>query len=81
MEPTKELIDALYRERIAAARAMPPGDKLIAGPRLFDLVCRRMADGIRDQNPEADEERVNEILLERLRIARLLESRPLEGSR
>jgi hypothetical protein len=79
MEPTQELIDALYREEIAAARAMAPGDRLIAGPRLFDQVCRRMADGIRDEMPDADESRVQEVLLHRLRVARMLESSPMEG--
>ena len=35
-----------------------------------------MADGIRDQFPDADEQRVKEILRERLALARQLENRP-----
>lgn len=75
MRPTKELIDELFLDKVRAARKMEPGDKLILGPVLFDQVCRRMMDGIRCQFPDADEARVKQILLERLRIARALETR------
>jgi hypothetical protein len=37
MEPTQELVDAIYRERILRARATPPEEKLLAGERLFRL--------------------------------------------
>ena len=80
MEPTKELIDALFMDKVRAAREMAPGDKLMLGPILFDEVCKRMADGIRWQFPDADEARVHEILLERLRIARQLEQTPVRVS-
>jgi hypothetical protein len=73
LEPTKELIDALYREEVLRARAMAPEEKLLAGARLFDLSCRIMADGIRDEYPEADEEHVQEILRQRLALIRRLE--------
>ena len=78
MEPTKELVDALFMDKVRAAREMAPGDKLMLGPILFDQVCRRMAAGIRHQFPEADEARVHQILLERLRIARQLEEHPFK---
>jgi hypothetical protein len=55
MEPTKDLIDSLYRERILRARASSPEQKLLAGAQLFEEVCERMAAGLRDENPEADE--------------------------
>jgi hypothetical protein len=74
MEPTMELIDALYHEKVLRARAMSPEDKLMAGPRIFDRVCRIMADGIRDQFPDADEDRVQQILRERLALARRVEN-------
>ena len=76
MEPTKDLIDQLYRERVLRARAMPPEEKLLAGPRLFERSCRIMADGIRDEYPEADEQRVGEILKQRLDLIRRLENSP-----
>lgn len=76
MQPSKELIDQLYRERVLRARAMPPEEKVALGLRLFDRSCRIMADGIRDEFPDADEERVQEILRARLALARRLEQTP-----
>jgi hypothetical protein len=75
MKPTRELIDELYRERVLRARQTPPEEKLLAGPRLFEFACRIMADGIRHQYPEADEDRVQQILAERLALADRLEGR------
>ncbi len=73
MQPTKELIDALYWERVERARRMSPGEKLLDGARLFDWACSITAAGIRAQFPEADQRRVREILAERLALARRLE--------
>jgi hypothetical protein len=75
MQPTKELIDELYREEIERARQMSPEEKFFGGARLFDRSCRIMADGIRSQFPEADEHRVQEILRERLALVRRREQR------
>jgi len=72
-KPSKELIDELFREQVRAARAMSPEEKFLAGARLFDRSCRIMADGIRHEFPEADENRVQEILAERLALIRRLE--------
>jgi hypothetical protein len=76
MEPDQHLIEEIYRQRVLAARAMSPEDKLLAGPRLFDRVCRIMMDGIRGEHPQADDARVREILAERLALARRLERSP-----
>ncbi len=73
MEPSRKLIDELYRERVVRARQMPPEQKLLAGARLFDRSCRIMADGIRDEYPTASDQRVREILDERLSLIRHLE--------
>jgi hypothetical protein len=81
MEPTKELIDELYREEIALARETPPAVKLLLGPQLFDRVRRTMEAGIRDQHPGSSDDRVRQILLERLRIARRLQQGWSEGDR
>ena len=70
MEPTKELIDSLYRERVDRARRMSPQDKLLAGAQLFDYACGISKAGIRSQHPEADEEAVLQILRQRLARAR-----------
>ena len=73
MEPTRDLTDNLFRERVLRARRTPPEEKLLDGPRLFDLCCRIMMDGIRNEYPEADEQRVREILAQRVALLRRLE--------
>ncbi|HEY3242933.1 MAG TPA: hypothetical protein VGM03_06225 [Phycisphaerae bacterium] len=75
MEPTKELIDALYREEVLEARAMAPEEKLLAGAQLFDLACRVTLDGIRAQYPDASDEECERILEARLALGRRLEGR------
>ncbi len=60
------LADEVYREEVARARAMPPAEKLLEGPRLFERACRLMIDGIRFQHPGLDDEGVRNILHERL---------------
>ena len=73
MEPTKELADSIYRERVLRARATPIDQKFLAGAELFEYACRLTCDGIRHQNPGIDEEHVQRILRERLALARRLE--------
>jgi hypothetical protein len=66
MSATKVLVDALYREEIARARAMTPAEKLLEGPRLFERARRVMIDGIRHQHPHLDDAGVLALLAERL---------------
>jgi hypothetical protein len=66
MAATKVLADALYREEIARARAMPPAEKLLEGPRLFERARRTMIDGIRHQHPHLDDAGVLALLADRL---------------
>ncbi len=73
MEPTQELFDALFMDKVRQARLMSPAEKLLAGPRLFEQVCRWMMAGIRNEYPDADEQEVQRILTERLELARRLE--------
>ena len=75
MQPTQELIDDIYRERVLRARRTPPDVKFFDGPELFERACRIMAAGIRNQFPDADEAKVDEILGERLELLRRLEER------
>ena len=70
--PTQELVDDLYRQKVLQARRMRPVDKLLAGPRLFAGVCRRMAAGLRNENPGAEESRIQELLRDRLALLRRL---------
>ena len=73
MEPTKELIDALFWDKVDQARRMTPEEKFLAGARLFDYACSITVAGIRQQFPQADEREILRILRERLEIARRLE--------
>jgi hypothetical protein len=66
MEPTQELADSIYRQCVLRARRTPLEEKLLLGPELSAGVCQRMADGIRNENPDADEHRVQEMLRARL---------------
>lgn len=75
MVPTKELIDDIFRERVLRARQESPEEKLLDGPRLFGMYCRIVADGIRNQFPDADEQRVQEILAQRIALMRRLDER------
>jgi hypothetical protein len=68
------LADALYREEVARARAMSPGEKLLEGPRLFDRACRVMADGVRHRHPELDDEAVKGMVEAQLRRLKALET-------
>jgi hypothetical protein len=74
MEPTGTLGDQLYRDEVLAARDMAPEEKLLAGPQLFDFACRIALDGIRHQFPDFDEQRIREILAERVEVGRRLEN-------
>jgi hypothetical protein len=75
VEEIRRLGKQLDREEIQRAREMPLEEKLLAGAELFDYACRITLDGIRNQYPEASEDRVQEILRERLAWAERNEER------
>jgi hypothetical protein len=75
MQPTQELVDDIYRERVLRARRTLPEVKFFDGPELFERACKIMAAGVRDQFPDADDLKVQEILRQRLEITRRLERR------
>ncbi|MBL8799183.1 MAG: hypothetical protein JNM56_35180 [Planctomycetia bacterium] len=68
-------VDPLYWEEVERARSTPSEEKLLAGIRLFELSSRLMMDGIRWENPEANEHEVRQLLDERLALIRRLEVR------
>jgi hypothetical protein len=76
MEPTPELIDALRRDKIDAARRMSAEQKFLASGELFDAVVERMLAGIRMQHPNVSHDGAMAMLRTRLAIARRLEDRP-----
>jgi hypothetical protein len=75
MQPTQELIDSIYREKVLRARQAPVDQKVLAGAEIFEMVCQRMADGLRAEKPGADEVTIGEFLRQRLdRLRRLREA-------
>jgi hypothetical protein len=72
MGPTRELIDELFRERVLRARRIPLERKFLSGAELYEGACRRMMDGLRMENPEADEASIRELLRRRLARLRLI---------
>ena len=58
MEPSPEPIDDIFRERVRRARRMTPGERLIAGLRLFDDVCAIVKAGNRGHYPDYSDEQV-----------------------
>jgi hypothetical protein len=73
MEPTPELLRALFADEVSRAQEMSPADKLLEGPRLFDRACQLMEDGIRHRHPHAGPDAVRERLLAQLARLRDLE--------
>jgi hypothetical protein len=74
MEPTRELIDDIYREKVLRARRSSPGQKIVDGPELFDWACGWMIAGIRSQHPDADAAQIRSIVEQRLALRRRLEN-------
>jgi len=73
MEPTPELIAALYRDKVECAKADTPESKLIGGAELFDRSCELMRGGIRMFHPDADDAEVERQLRRRLEISARME--------
>lgn len=69
--------DAMFVDmaKIRQARAMSPAEKFLAGPRLFQGVCERMKEALREENPGSDESEIHAMLRERLRLLQKLEER------
>ena len=53
MEPTRELVDAIYHEKVLRARRMTPQRRIEVGAQLSDMGRQMMREAIRRQNPAA----------------------------
>ena len=73
MQPTQELVDSIYRDRVLHARKQPLEKRFVEGLDLFGEACEWMKVGIRDKHPDADEFRVNNILIEQINRLRRLD--------
>jgi len=83
-EPTfNAMQDDIQRSKLEQARRMTPGQKLLAGPELFDMGLVMMRSGIRTAHPEFTEEQVQAEVVRRLKIARRIDDgdrfRPVEN--
>ena len=67
---TKRPIDPNFIEKVLYSRRRSIGEKMLDGPRLFDLDCELERIRIRAQFPSFDDEQVEEELRYRLAIAR-----------
>ncbi|HEY4260948.1 MAG TPA: hypothetical protein VGM98_12340 [Schlesneria sp.] len=70
---SKALMDAIFVDRVRRARQRSMGEKMLDGPRLFDLNCQIMRSSIRAQFPGHDAEQVEQELRRRLAIARRID--------
>lgn len=70
MDSIEEMAAKLDADRREAAEMMTFGQRAIAGVAWFDVMTAAMRAGIRLQYPDATEDSVETILLERLRAAR-----------
>jgi len=73
MQPTPELIDSIYADKVRRARSTPIEQKLEAGPMLFEFAHEATRAGIRAQFPNASPEEVESKLKQRLALAVRLE--------
>jgi hypothetical protein len=73
LQPTQELLDSIFRDRVLHARKIPPEERMAQAAELFDYACAISRSGIRHQFPDADEQRVEEILKERFALVRKLD--------
>jgi len=68
----------MFWEEIREAQAMSAEDRILAGPRLFDVATRICKDGIRAQFPNADDAEVSRIFRKRLALQEKIEQAEVE---
>lgn len=64
MEPTRQLIDHLHRERVERARRSTASERMLQGAQLFDYGVETMLAGLRARHPGASPDE----LLQRVRL-------------
>ena len=81
MEPTPELIDAIYRDKIRRSREMTIQRRIDVGAELSDLGRQMMREAIRRDIPTASEEEILQELRRRIALSRKLDNIPLPAVR
>ena len=77
MEPTADLVDAIYREKVLCARRMSPQRRVEVGAELSDLGRQMMREAIRREYPSASQEQIRQFMRERIELSRKLDNIPL----
>jgi hypothetical protein len=80
VEPTPELVEAIYREKVLRARRMTPQRRLEVGAELSDMGRQMMREAILRQNPVATEGEIRREMRHRFNLARQLENIALPRS-
>lgn len=70
-----QLQRAIFRDKAANSRQMNPGEKLVAGARLYDMARHRMLAGIRFRHPEWGDAEVEAEFVRQMAILRELDER------
>jgi hypothetical protein len=73
MEPDATLTDALFAEKVLAARRRTFEEKFLAGGMLFETALERMRMGILMDQPDASEGQIAREIQRRLLLSRQLE--------
>jgi hypothetical protein len=80
VEPTPELVDAIYREKILRSRRMTIQKRLEVAAELSDIGRQMMREAIRRENPAASDDEVRQLMRGRLELKRKLDDIPLPES-
>lgn len=64
----------IFRRRVVAARSLDRGEKLLAGPRLFERACVLASAGLRQRHPAADDAAILALLQRQLAVLRRLDA-------
>lgn len=75
MEPTREIAEKLLRDKREAAAAMTFEQRAIGGVIMFDILIDAMRGVFRVQNPSLNDSAIEQLVIDRLRLARQNEAR------
>jgi tRNA U55 pseudouridine synthase TruB len=77
MEPTAELVDAIYRDKVMRSRKMTIGRRVEVGAELSDLGRQMMREAIRRDMPGSSQQEIQMELRRRIALSRKLDDIPL----
>lgn len=69
VEPSHELVDAVYRDKVLQARRMSPEERILEGVRMFDEACADIRRSIRSHFSAATDEDVEALARMVIRFA------------